>query len=85
MAHETRLDANEDMRKRFRDGPRRQFTPKPPMRVARAYIWLSKELELSLTDTLVRLVQEELTRRGKDIDGPEFDPPLAAQTDALAA
>lgn len=85
MANETRLDASEDMRRRFRDGARRQFTPKLLLRDARALIWLAIALELSITNTIAHLVREELTRRGKDIDGPEFDPPLASQADALAA
>lgn len=79
------LSATEDMRHRYWKGLRRQFSPKLPMRDARALIWLAIALELSITDTIAHLVREELTRRGKDIDGPEFDPPLAAQTDVLAA
>lgn len=69
----------DDLRTRYRKGPWRQFTPKLPVREARALIWLSITLELSLTDTVGHLVRQELIRCGMDIDGPAFDPPVAAR------
>lgn len=75
----------EDLRTRFKKGSWRQFTPKLPVREARALIWLAIALELSLTDTIAMLVRDEIARRGLNIDGAEFDPPLAAQVEKLAA
>lgn len=85
MPYETKLDAFEDMRTRFGDDEeRRQFTPRLRMREARAFIWLAMTADISLTDMFALLVREEIVRRGLDVDGPEFGPPIVARTKVLA-
>jgi hypothetical protein len=75
----------DDMRRRFRKGLRRQFSPKLPMSDARALIWLAITQELSLTDTIAKLVRDELVRRGKHISGPEFNQPTVTRNEERAA
>lgn len=67
-----------DLRERFGKEARRQFSPKLILREARALIMLAMALDLSITDTIARLVREEWARRGRNVEAdPVFDPPVA--------